>query len=583
MTIYNVLDLLGGMALFLYGMTYMGESLEKQAGNRLQSLLAKLTANPFRGVLLGTVVTGVMQSSAAVTVMLVGFVNAGVMTLHAAVPVIMGANIGTTVTAWILSLVGLEGSSFLIQFLKPANFAPVLAIIGAGILLFSKDDKKRNIAGLLLGFAILIFGMTRMTAALEPLAASPEFGRFLTMFTNPILGILAGMIMTAAIQSSSASVGVLQAFAAGGGITYGVALPIIMGQNIGTTITAMISSIGANRAARRTALVHLYFNTVGTVVCTTILIIIQNTVGFALQNTPISAVGIAVVHSCFNIACTAMLLPFTKQLEKLAYLTLPIGPEEEKFTLLEERLLNTPSTAVFQCKEVAGEMAGIAKGCFEKANILLKEFSEPAFHEVVQEEQLTDKYEDALGTYLIKLSAKQLNERDGAEVFQMLHAIGDMERIGDRARNVAEAAQELHSKNIEFSDLAKREVGVMAAAVEKIATLAITAYQNEDLQMALEVEPLEQLIDELEEAIRTKHIERLQKGECTVELGFILTDVITNYERIADHCSNLAVCVLQVQKGNFDTHAYIDNLKANKDDKFEEKYNGYKKEFMLPA
>lgn len=584
MTIFDFLNLIGGLALFLYGMHFLGESLEKQAGSQLRNILGQLTDNPVKGILVGIVVTILMQSSSAVTIMLVGFVNAGVMTLHGAVPVIMGANVGTTITAWILSLTGIQGDSFFLQLLKPANFSPVLGIIGAGMLLFAKSDKKKNLAGCLLGTAILIIGMETMSAAVKPFASMPEFGALLVRFQNPLLGVLAGAALTAVLQSSTASVGVLQAFAAGGGVTYGAAIPIVMGQNIGTCVTAMLSSIGANKNARRTALVHLYFNVIGTLVCLVVLITVQNTVGFALQNTPIDLAGVALVHSGFNIACTLILLPFTKQLEKLAYLTLPAEKEErEVYTELEERLLATPSSAVFQSKDVADHMARITARCLEDAISCTNEYSGEIYQNVVKNEKRTDEFEDKLGTYLIKLSSKNLSAQDSASVFQMLHAIGDMERIGDRALNVAQAAKEMDDKNIQFSAIAGEELLVMGSAVQRISQMALKAYETGDTVLAAQVEPLEQVVDELEETVRNRHIERLQRGECTIELGFILTDVITNYERIADHCSNLAVSVLEVSKGSFENHAYLDKVKQQHTQSYDELYKHYKDEFLLPA
>ena len=581
MDIFHLFRLLGGLALFLFGMDVMGKNLEKQAGSRLQIILEKLSGSPIRGFLLGLVVTAVIQSSSATTVMVVGFVNSGVMQLSRAIPVIMGSNVGTTVTSWLLSLTGIQGDSFWMQLLKPSSFAPVLAFIGILMYMASKKESRKDTGGILIGFAILMTGMEGMSASVAPLADEPWFTSLFTVFQNPLLGVLAGAILTAVIQSSSASVGILQALAATGAIRYASAIPIIMGQNIGTTVTAMLASVGANKNARRTALVHLYFNIIGATAFLLLFYGLEATVGFAFLENAVTPVGIAIVHTTFNLLATALMLPFTKGLEKLAYLTLPDDEKAETYQLLDPLLLNTPSVAIEQSRILAVEMANLARSELLRALSLLKKWDLPLADHILMEEDVLDQYEDALGSYLVKLSGHELTVSDSRQVSTLLHTIGDMERIGDHAVSIQKSARELHEKNIIFSDDARQELEVISHALQDVLDRTTESFANNNLELAGKVEPLEQVVDELTKMAKNRHVERLTSGHCTIEQGFILSDVLTCCERVADHCSNIAVALIQVAQDSFDTHSYLNDLKME-DPVFKERYETYLSRYPMP-
>ncbi|WP_295211013.1 Na/Pi cotransporter family protein [Ruminococcus sp.] len=590
MSIFNVLTLIGGLAMFLYGMNVMGGGLEKLAGGKLEKIFEKLTSNPLKAVLLGLSVTAVIQSSSATTVMLVGFVNAGIMKLHSAIGVIMGANIGTTVTAWLLSLSGLDGDSFLIQMLKPTAFSPVLAIVGVAILTFSKSDRKKDVATILIGFAVLMFGMNTMSGAVEPLKDVPEFAEILLWFKNPILGVLAGALLTAIIQSSSASVGILQALSATGAITFGSALPIIFGQNIGTCVTALLSSIGTSKNAKRVAVAHLYFNIIGTVLFLTIFYIANALIGFSFIDGVVGAKEIAIVHTIFNLSTTIVLLPFIKVLEKLAYLTIKDGEGEgqnndmeAQFRLLDDRFLQSPTFAVEKCRELTYKMGEIAKESINMSiDIATGKFDQAKADQIKANESAVDMYEDKLGTYLVKLSSQNMSVRDSQSVSTLLHVIGDFERISDHAMNIVSVAEEKHSKNVEFSAQATEEITVICNAVKEILDTALEAFEKHDLDTASRVEPLEEVVDRLRTRLKNRHVRRLQSGECTIEMGFIFSDLLTNLERVSDHCSNIAVCLIQADDESFDTHEYVKMLK-NSGEGFDGQVKRYCEKYALPA
>lgn len=583
MDMFDVLSLFGGLAMFLFGMSVMGEGLEKSAGSKLKTILERLTSSPFRGFVLGLVVTAVIQSSSATTVMVVGFVNSGVMTLRQAIGIIMGANVGTTVTSWVLSLTGLQGDSLLIQLLKPSTFSPVLAVIGIVLFMFVKNSKKRDVGAILLGFAVLMFGMESMSAAVKPLADMPEFTGILTMFSNPLLGVMAGAALTAIIQSSSASVGILQALSSTGAINFGAAIPIIMGQNIGTCATALLSSVGTNKNARRAAAVHLYFNIIGTVVFLILFYSIKAAIGFSFINDPINQFGIAVVHTCFNLLCTTVMLPFAGALERLACATIKDEKDEtDEFQLLDERLMITPPVAIEQCKKLTIKMAELAEDAMDQAMDCIFEFDEAKAEFVRNAEARIDTYEDRLGTYLVKLSSHSLSERDSREVSRFLHTIGDFERISDHAVEVLAAAEEMRDKKIVFSTDAMNEVKVISSAVREVLHLSASCFSNDDLTIAAKVEPLEQVIDHLKNAMQNRHVGRLQEGLCTIELGFIFSDLLTNFERVSDHCSNIAACIIELRHGSFDTHEYLNAIKSG-DRGFLAQYDGFLKQYELPA
>ncbi len=589
MDFFDVLSMIGGLALFLYGMNLLGEGLAKASGGRMESVLEKLTGNPVMAVLLGAGVTAVIQSSSATTVMVVGFVNSGIMKLEQAVGVIMGANVGTTVTSWILSLTGIDSSSFLVQMLKPTSFSPILAIIGVAMLLFSKKEKHRYAAYILVGFAVLMFGMDTMSAAVKPLAQVPEFTGILTAFSNPLLGMLAGVVLTAVIQSSSASVGILQALCLSGAVGYNTAIPIILGQNIGTCVTAMLSGVGASRNARRAALVHLYFNIIGTAVFMSVFYVLEAIFHFPFMEKPADALGIAVVHSCFNVSATLLLLPFSKGLVKLASLTVGSDPEQlpekaqdEVLQHLDPRFLNTPSYAIEQSRNVAVNMAGLAQQAINLSMGLIAEYDEDQAQQVMELETRVDQYEDQLGSYLVKIGSRDLSGRDNHNLSVMLHCIGDFERISDHALNIQEAAREMWDKKVCFSSKALQELEVLRRAVRDILRITMDSFGEEDLELARQVEPLEEVIDALNLEIRQRHIKRLRKGKCTIELGFILSDIITDLERVSDHCSNIAVCLLEINEDEFDTHAYLENMKREDNMDFRGKVMAYGQRYLLP-
>ena len=590
MDFFNVLTMLGGLALFLYGMHTMGEGLSKISGGRLEKILEKLTSNPFKAVALGAIVTAVIQSSSATTVMVVGFVNSGIMKLSQAIGIIMGANIGTTITSWILSLSGIESSNFFIKLLKPSSFAPILALIGVAFIMFSKKEKKKDIGMILVGFGILMVGMDTMSGAVKPLADVPAFTNLFVMFSNPILGMLAGALLTAIIQSSSASVGILQALCATGSVSYASAFPIIMGQNIGTCVTAIISSVGASKNARRAALVHLYFNVIGTIVFMVGFYAINAFVHFSFMESVAGAAGIALIHTIFNVIATLILLPFTKGLEKLAYLTIREDEVEKKlmaeaddFQVLDVRFLDSPSFAIAQCKSLTVKMAELSKKALFTSIELLSEYDENKAAEVLSLESRVDRYEDEIGSYLIKLSRKNILEKDSHTLSMLLHLIGDFERISDHAVNIMEAAKEMHDKGVTFSSMAEEELKVFSRAVRDIINISIQVFEDEDKELAVAVEPLEEVIDHLNEKLKKRHIERLREGVCTIELGFIFSDIKTNYERVADHCSNIAICIIQLNnEEGFDAHEYLEELKREDNTEFREKYNSYKRQYRLP-
>lgn len=587
MDIFMVLTLLGGLSLFLYGMNVMGGGLEKLAGGKLEKIFEKLTSNPFKAVLLGASVTAVIQSSSATTVMLVGFVNAGLMKLHQAIGVIMGANIGTTITAWILSLSGVEGDSFFIKMLKPTSFSPILALIGVIFITFLKDGRKKDIGSIFIGFAVLMFGMDMMSGAVAPLKDVPEFANILTLFKNPVLGVLAGALLTAIIQSSSASVGILQALSSTGAIRFGAALPIILGQNIGTCVTALLSSIGTSKNAKRVAVVHLYFNIIGTVLFLSVFYIANAIFKFQFINDVVGAANIAVVHTIFNVSTTFVLLPFIKQLEKLAYLTIKEEKDdkpdtEDLFKLLDDRFLATPAIAIEQCRTAAASMADISKKSIELAIQLTENYSDELAEQINGMEALVDVYEDRLGTYLVKLSSTDMTFKDSQSVATLLHAIGDFERISDHAKNIVSTAQEKHNKEIDFSAQARRELKVLCDAVLEILDLAVKAFSSNDLYDAYLVEPLEEVIDQLQTKLKSRHVKRLTKGMCTIELGFIFMDMLTNLERVSDHCSNIAVCLIQVNDDNFETHEYLRTVKTS-GEAFDSEVEKYQHKYVLPA
>ena len=585
MTVFNVFSLLGGLALFLFGMDIMGKALEKQAGGQLQKILSKLTDNPLKGFFLGLCVTAVIQSSSATTVMVVGFVNSGIMELHQAIGGIMGSNVGTTVTSWILSLSGLQGDSLLINLLKPTSFSPLLAFIGI-LLYMCKSEKKKGVGTILIGFAVLMTGMTTMSNAVLPLQNEAWFTSLFTRFSNPLLGVLVGALVTGIIQSSSASVGILQALSATGVITYGSAIPIIMGQNIGTCVTALISSVGANKNARRAAMVHLYFNIIGVTLFLAIFYGANLLLDFAFVNETVTAWGIAVVHSIFNLTATAVLLPFANGLEKLAILTIPDDAEKESFALLDERLLTTPAVAVERARAATADMAELARVGVVQAMSLTHKWDDSLAQKVREEEEKVDKYEDALGTYLVKLSSREMSHADSQSVNTLLHTISDFERISDHSVNVLSSAEEIHAKRIAFSKDAQEELQVLEGAVQDVLSRTTDAFRKGDLHLAGKVEPLETVVDELVRAIKARHVARLQTGSCSIEYGFVLEDLLTNYERVCDHCSNVAVAQIEVAQDSFDTHAYLNDLRYGNETKeseqFQRRLDRYRERYLFP-
>ena len=585
MSVFDILTMVGGLALFLYGMEVMGNGLSKASGGRMERILEKMTDNIFKAVLLGAGVTAVIQSSSATTVMVVGFVNSGIMKLSQAVGVIMGANIGTTVTSWLLSLTGIQGDNFILTLMKPSSFSPILAVIGVGFLMFSKNEKKKDIGTIMIGFTVLMFGMETMSDAVKPLADVPEFANILLMFKNPLLGMLAGLVLTAVIQSSSASVGILQSLCVTGAVSYGAAIPIIMGQNIGTCVTALLSSIGASRNAKRTAFVHLYFNIIGTTIFMIGFYALNAFVHFSFIDNMANPAGIAVIHSVFNIFATAILL---------AILTVRTSDEDEKqsvqpaeegqdmLLLLDDRFIEKPGFAMENCYSVTSHMAELSRQALFIAMELLQKYDETKAENVLKLENKVDHYEDRLGTYLIRLSSRDLSEKDSKSLSMLLHCIGDLERISDHAVNIMEKAQEMNEKNLSFSDKGAQELEVYSRAVRDIMNMSIEAFKNDDIHLARQVEPLEEVIDYLNDELKQRHVRRLRSGECSVELGFVLSDITINYERVADHCSNLAVDLLRIHENVFDVHEYLEGLKENKDAAFREAYQKDKAVYALP-
>lgn len=582
MDIFNLLSLLGGLCLFLFGMNVMGQSLERRAGNKLRTLLEKMTGSVMTGFLTGLGFTAVIQSSSATTVMVVGFVNSGIMTLRQGINVIMGANVGTTITSWLLSLGGISSDNVFVRLLKPTSFTPVLALIGIIFIMFCKDSRKKDVGTILLGFATLMFGMDAMSSSVSVLKDIPEFTNLFIMFENPILGLLAGFVLTAIIQSSSASVGILQALAATGAVTYGAAIPIIMGQNIGTCATAMISSVGANKNAKCAAVVHLMFNVIGATIQLVLLCIIKAAFAPALLGEAATMYGIAVVHTIFNVLCTAMLIPFGGQLEKLAVRLVPGDKDSQKTVELDERLLATPSLALQQSRSVATEMATISVRAMHNALLSFTEYTSELAQSVRNDEDTCDRYEDILGTYLVRLSAQKMGEPETEEATELLKSIGDFERISDHAVNVLRSAEELRDKKLTLSDNARRELETFSRAINDILDLSLRAFEKNDIALASEIEPLEQVIDKLKEQMRTRHILRMQQGNCSIEVGFVWSDMLTDLERTSDHCSNVAGCIIDTAQHNLNLHE-THNLTKTKDADFKEKYERYAEIYRLPA
>lgn len=581
MSIFDGLNMIGGLCLFLFGMNLMGQALEKRAGGKMRTLLGKMTGRKMIGFLTGLGITAVIQSSSATTVMVVGFVNSGLLTLRQAINVIMGANVGTTVTAWLLSLGGISSGALWVKLLKPSSFTPVLALIGIVLYMFCKSSKKKDTGMILLGFATLMFGMETMTGAVSGLKDVPGFQKLFLTFTNPALGVLAGAVLTAIIQSSSASVGILQALAVTGQVSYGAAIPIIMGQNIGTCVTALLSAIGTNKNARRAAVVHLMFNIIGTVVWLSVFSLVRLLFAPALLAQPATMFGIAVAHSVFNVLCTALLLPLSGMLEKLALWIVPETKKgEEQTTLLDERLLATPPLALERCHELVTRMAEDAGAALKASLETVKKFDPQAAWRIREDENRTDQYEDAVSTYLIRLSAEPLNQADSEETTAMLKYIGDFERIADHAVDILKSAEEMRDKEISFSPEAARELDVLMRAVEEILTLTFRAFHENDAQLASRIEPLEQVIDTLKEELRTRHILRMTKGECSAEAGFVWSDLLTSLERTADHCSNVAGCVMDIARHQLSLHDTLRREK-NGDGDFDAQYDAYAAEFSL--
>ena len=581
MDIFSVFTLCGGLAFFLYGMSVMSSGLEKVAGGKLEQMLKKMTSNAFKSLLLGAGITIAIQSSSAMTVMLVGLVNSGIMELSQTVGVIMGSNIGTTLTAWILSLAGIESEAIWLRMLKPESFAPIVAFIGILLIMVSKGDRRRSAGSIMVGFAVLMYGMELMSDSVSPLADMPQFSSILTAFTNPILGVVVGAVFTGVIQSSAASVAILQALSLTGSITYGMALPIIMGQNIGTCVTALLSSIGVNRNARRVAVVHISFNLIGTVVFLVLFFGTDLFFHFPFMDMGIDPVGIAMVHSIFNIATTLLLLPFSKQLVKIANVVIKDQAGDQKFTFVDSRLLATPSVAIAECNNKAVEMAQIAKETIIKALSLLDNYDQNVASEVKVNEDKLDLYEDKLGTTLVQLSSKALSDPDSRKVSKQLHTIGDFERIGDHAVNLWKAAEEIHEKGIRFSPQAEEEIHTLTSALKEILDITTKAFSLDDLRIAKQVEPLEQVIDCLIADIKSNHIARLQSGHCTIEMGFVLSDILTNCERVSDHCSNIAVAQIETEQNTYQAHEYLNGVKNAGNEDFQKAFDRYRAQYRL--
>ena len=589
MNFFDLLSMVGGLALFLFGMHVLSEGLEKVSGGKLEKILENLTSNRFKAVLLGAGVTAVIQSSSATTVMVVGFVNSGIMKLSQAIGIIMGANIGTTATSWILSLTGIEGSNFFIKMLKPMSFSPILAMIGIVFIMFLKNEKKKDLGMIFVGFAVLMYGMDAMSDAVAPLKDVPEFANLFVMFKNPILGMIVGALVTAIIQSSSASIGILQALCATGSISYAAALPIIMGQNIGTCITAMMSSVGTTKNARRAAVVHLLFNLLGTIIFMMGFYAIHAVVNFAFLENAANETGIAVIHTAFNVVATLILLPLAGVLEKLSLMIVKKDEEEERqeaeqaaFVRMDERFLNTPAFALEQVNTYAVKMAEITKESLDQAIQLFFKYDKDIAKEIQRKEQLVDRYDDEIDSYLVKLSGKNLSVKDTRKLNMIQHSIGDFERISDHALNLVEAAKEMHKKEQSFSAKALEELHIFSKAIADIVALSVSIFENEDAVAARQIEPFEEAIDVIQKEMKKRHTKRLRKGKCTVEMGFVLSDVTNNYERIADHCSNIAISIMQLEEDDTLAHEYVDNLQKSEGSEFDLRFKNYLKKYDLP-
>ena len=580
MSIFDILSFIGGLSLFIFGMNVMGISLERAAGSRLKAILSKLTSSPIKGLILGAAVTAVIQSSSATTVMAIGFVNSGLMELIQAVGIIIGANLGTTITPWLLSLTGLEGSSIFIQLLKPTSFAPILALIGVVLLLASKRDKRRSIGASLLGFAVLMFGMETMSEAVKPLAEVEAFTNLFVLFSNPIIGVLVGIFVTAAVQSSSASIGILQALTVTGSVNMASAIPIIMGQNIGTCVTALISSVGTNKNAKRTALVHLYFNLFGTAAAMIIFYSLKMIFGFDLS-VQANYFSIAIIHTAFNLFCTVILFPFSKQLARLAVLTVPEGKDKEETLLLDERMLLTPAIAAAQSRNAVCAMAKITNKTVDYACRLAESFDEKTFGKTCELERKTDKFDDAIEGYLARLSACELSDSDSRDVFLLLRSVTEFERLADHARNIAEGAQELNEKKQKFSETGRREMNVLISAVREVTDTAVSAFCENSTEKARSVEPLEEVVDMLTKELRSRHIKRLAKAECGVTSGFIVNDMLTDFERVSDYCSNIALAVLERDEVKLEPHDYSKRLKKGNDEQYNALFRYYNEKYDL--
>lgn len=581
MDIISIIRLLGGLALFLFGMNVMGEALEKQGGSKIKVILEKMTSNPLKGVLLGAVVTAIIQSSSATTVMVVGFVNSGIMKLSQSIGIILGSNIGTTITSWIISLTGIKSDNIFMQFLKPANFSFVLAFIGIIFYMFLKKSGKKDIGLAFLGFTVLICGLDFMSGAVKPLSEIPEFRNILLLFSNPVLGIATGALLTAIIQSSSASVGILQVLSSTGQIKFSGAVPIILGQNIGTCITAMLSSVGTNKNARRAAVVHLLFNVIGATVFLILFYLLDFIIGFTFMDSSVNENSIAIIHTLFNVFSTIIMLPFVKQLEKLTYIIVRDDETESKDKLLDERLFGSPTIAISQAKRITDKMANISKNSIKEAISAINKYDAEKINSIVKNEDQVDIFEDKLGTYLVRLSREPLTVDDSHQISMLLHCIGDFERISDHALNLAEVAEEINQKKVVFSSEAKNEIDHITHALNDILDLTIDSFINEDIEKAKLVEPFEQVVDGLKATMRANHIIRLQNNRCTIETGFIYSDLITNIERIADHCSNIAVCMIRIHEDKFDTHNYLHSVKDGHDKEFERNYREYEAKYGI--
>lgn len=581
MGIFEVFTLFGGLAFFLFGMNIMSSGLEQMAGGKLESMIRNLTQNKFNSVLLGIIVTVAIQSSSALTVMLVGLVNSGIMDLGQTIPVIMGSNIGTTFTTWITSLTGIQSENFWMQLLKPESFSPIIAFIGIVLVMICRSPKKKSIGSICLGFAVLMYGMTLMSTSVEPLKNDPSFQKIMTAFNNPILGVLVSTLFTGVIQSSAATIAILQTLSVGGALTFNMAMPLVLGANIGTCATALISSIGVNREAKRVAVVHVANKIIGTVLFLALFYGVNAIFDFGFTNSSIGPYGIAVTHTVFNVVCTVFFLPFCGLIEKMGYFLLPEHSHKEEYTFLDDRLLNTPSIAVGESEAQTVKMAAIAHDALTESFSLLDVYDEHKAEEVLKAEDEIDFYQDKLGSYLMKVSAMGLSEADAKRKFKILHTIDDFERLGDHAINILKSAKEIYQKDITFSDAAMREIGIIRSAVKEIIDMAFEAFKNNDVSLASNVEPLEQVIDRLIYKAKSHHVKRLQSGECTIQMGFVLSDLLNNFERISDHCSNIAVAVIEIEVGDFDTHQYLNEVRSSENTGFGEKYTEYRQKYVM--